>query len=207
MGSPKQLQIAIGEAATRLGVSIQTLRAWDASGAFVPEMRTVGGQRRYSVAQINAKAGSTPSSLTIGYCRVSSKKQEADLVRQIEVVTSACAKFGEYRVLSDIGSGMNYNKSGLKALLDILIDGACSRLVIADKDRLLRFGAELVFAVCAIKGVQVVILNADPHASFEEDLARDVLEIVTVFSARLYGGRSKRNRKLIEDLRKSIETS
>jgi MerR family regulatory protein len=99
-----QHQLSIGEAANRLGVSIQTLRAWDASGAFVPEARTVGNQRRYSVAQVSAKAGLTPSALTVGYCRVSSKKQEADLVRQVEIVTAACARFGNHRVLSDIGS-------------------------------------------------------------------------------------------------------
>jgi predicted site-specific integrase-resolvase len=202
-----QHQLSIGEAANRLGVSIQTLRAWDASGAFVPEARTVGNQRRYSVAQVSAKAGLTPSALTVGYCRVSSKKQEADLVRQVEIVTAACARFGNHRVLSDIGSGMNYNKSGLRTLLDMLIAGQCCRLVIADKDRLLRFGAELVFAICAAKAVEVVILNADPQASFEEDLARDVLEMVTVFSARLYGSRSRRNQNLIENIRKSLETS
>lgn len=203
---PKHQHLAIGEAAARLGVSIQTLRAWDLAGSFVPEMRTEGGQRRYTIAQINARVGNTPTALTVGYCRVSSKKQEGDLNRQIELVTSACAAFGQSQVLSDIGSGMNYNKSGLKTLLDMLVSGECSRLVIADKDRLLRFGAELVFSICAIKGVQVVILNADPQASFEEDLARDVLEIVTVFSARLYGSRAKRNRKLIDNLQKSVES-
>lgn len=206
MRSPKQHQLAVGEAAARLGVSIQTLRVWDADGAFVPEMQTIGGHRRYSVAQVNARAGAIPTALTVGYCRVSSKKQEGDLARQAEAVTAACAGFGEHRIISDIGSGMNYNKSGLRTLMDMLIDGQCSRLVIADKDRLLRFGAELVFSICAIKGVQVLILNADPQASFEEDLARDVLEIVTVFSARLYGSRSNRNRKLIADIQKSIET-
>lgn len=195
----------ISEAALRLGVSIQTLRAWDTAGTFVPEMRTAGNQRRYSVSQVQEKAGETARAMTVGYCRVSSKKQAADLERQKAVVESACSGFGDYRIISDIGSGINYNKSGLRELLDLMIGGYVTRLVVADKDRLLRFGSELVFSICAIKGIQVVILNSEPDATFEEDLAKDVLEIITVFSARLYGARSKRNKKIIDSLKKSVK--
>ena len=77
------------------------------------------------------------------------------------------------------------------------------RLVVTHKDRLLRFGAELVFAVCEAKNVEVVILNQGEDTSFEEDLAKDVLEIITVFSARLYGSRSRKNKKLIESMTKA----
>jgi putative resolvase len=198
--------LSIGDAANRLGVSIQTLRLWDRAGSFVPELRTNGGQRRYSVAQVLAKAGEIPSAPTIGYCRVSSAKQSEDLERQKQIVANACAKFGEFEILSDIGSGLNYNKSGLRDLLDRIADGAVSRLVIADKDRLLRFGSELIFAMCAKQGIPVLVLNQNPAASFEEDLAKDVLEIVTVFSARLYGARSKRNKKLLDDIAKAAKT-
>lgn len=75
----------------------------------------------------------------------------------------------------------------------------------AHKDRLLRFGSELVFSVCEAKNVEVVILNKGENSSFEEDLAKDVLEIITVFSARLYGSRSHKNKKLIDGLRKAAE--
>ena len=77
------------------------------------------------------------------------------------------------------------------------------RLVVTHKDRLLRFGAELVFAVCEAKNVEVVILNQGEDTTFEEDLAKDVLEIITVFSARLYGSRSRKNKKLIESMTKA----
>jgi putative resolvase len=93
----------------------------------------------------------------------------------------------------------------LKHLLDDLVEGRIGRLVITHKDRLLRFGAELVFAVCEAKGVEVVILNQGEDTSFEEDLAKDVLEIITVFSARLYGSRSHKNKKLLENVRKVVE--
>lgn len=76
---------------------------------------------------------------------------------------------------------MNYHKKGLLQLLNILVDEDVERLVITQKDRLLRFGAELVFAVCEAKNVEVVIINKGSDASFDEDLAQDMLEIITHF--------------------------
>ncbi len=102
---------------------------------------------------------------------------------------------------------MNYHKKGLKRLLHAIIDGQIGRLVITHKDRLLRFGAELVFAMCEAKEVEVVILNQGEDTTFEEDLAKDVLEIITVFSARLYGSRSRKNQKLLDNLKKAVQES
>ena len=92
-------------------------------------------------------------------------------------------------------------------LLNLLISGSVARLVITRQDRLLRFGAELVFAVCEMKNVEVVIVNQGDESSFEEDLAKDVLEIITVFSARLYGSRSQKNKKLIENLKDAAKAA
>lgn len=100
---------------------------------------------------------------------------------------------------------MNYYKKGLKKLLDAVLGGKVGRLVITHKDRLLRSCAELVFAICEAKGVEVVILNQGEDKTFEEDLAKDVLEIITVFSARLYGNRSRKNQKLLESVRAAME--
>jgi predicted site-specific integrase-resolvase len=86
-----------------------------------------------------------------------------------------------------------------------VIDGPIGRLVITHKDRLLRFGAERVFAICEAKNVEVVILNPEEDTTFEEDWAKDVLEIITVFSARLYGSRSRKNPKLIDGVKKAVE--
>ena len=116
-----------------------------------------------------------------------------------------CAKQGwTFEVIADLGSGMNYHKKGLKRLLDAIIGGQVGRLVITHKDRLLRFGAELVFAICEAKNVEVVILNQGEDTTFEEDLAKDVLEIITVFSARLYGSRSRKNQKLIDSVKQAV---
>ena len=86
-----------------------------------------------------------------------------------------------------------------------MLSGDIARLVITNKDRLLRFGSELIFSICERFDVEVIILNKREDATFEEDLASDVLEIITVFSARLYGSRSHKNKKILENLAKSLQ--
>lgn len=100
---------------------------------------------------------------------------------------------------------MNYHKKGLKQLLDGILNDEIGRLVLTHKDRLLRFGSELIFALCERKNVEVVIINQGENPSFEEELAQDVLEIITVFSARLYGSRSKKNKKVLEAVKAVLE--
>ncbi|EJB35706.1 inosine-5'-monophosphate dehydrogenase [Helicobacter pylori NQ4044] len=108
-------------------------------------------------------------------------------------------------MIQDLGSGMNYYKKGLTKLLNLILDNQVKRLVLTHKDRLLRFGAELVFSICEAKEVEVVIINkGDENVRFEEELAKDVLEIITVFSARLYGSRSKKNKKLLDEMQEVI---
>jgi len=199
--------ITIGEAAGLLGVSNTTLRRWEKSGKLVPE-RTAGNQRRYRLSQINPSLvrEAEADRWTVAYARVSSHDQKQDLDRQKQLLELYCATQGwTFEVISDLGSGMNYHKKGLKQLLGKILDGKVSRLVITHKDRLLRFGAELVFAICEAKQVEVVILNRGEDTSFEEDLAKDVLDIITVFSARLYGSRSRKNAKLLQGIRDAVE--
>jgi putative resolvase len=74
-------------------------------------------------------------------------------------------------------------------------------LVLTHKDRLLRFGSELIFSLCEHFGVEIILINRSEDSTFEEDLAQDVLEIITVFSARLYGSRSHKNKKIVEELK------
>lgn len=200
---------AIGEAAVALGVSITTLRRWELEGKLIPE-RTVGRQRRYDLAKIKPELFHIAPSerKTIAYARVSSHDQKDDLERQKQVLELYCAKQGwTVEVVADLGSGMNYHKKGLKRLLDEIIEGRVGRLVIAHKDCLLRFGAELVFAICEAKDVEVLILNKGVDAAFEEDLANDVLEIIAVFSARLYGSRSRKSQKLLDGMKQAVEAA
>jgi putative resolvase len=102
---------------------------------------------------------------------------------------------------------MNYRKKGLKKLLESILKGEVGRLVITHKDRLLRFGAELIFAICETKQIEVVIINQGETPTFEEELAKDVLEIITVVSARLYGSRSRKNKKLLKEMKQAVENA
>lgn len=203
--------VPIHEAAEALGVSAQTLRRWEREGRLLPDERTAGGRRRYDLARLKPEKFRSQAEAvrkTVAYARVSSHDQKDDLERQKQVLELYCARQGwTFEVIADLGSGMNYHKKGLKRLLDAIIDGQVGRLVITHKDRLLRFGAELVFAICEAKQVEVVILNQGEDTTFEEDLAKDVLEIITVLSARLYGSRSRKNQKLLDGVRKAVEAS
>lgn len=199
------MKVSIGRAAKELGVSIDTLRRWERQGKIVAE-RTPSGHRRYDLAQL---MGLTPrlarsEKATICYARVSSNDQKQDLVRQIELLESFCSTNGwSYEIIKDLGSGMNCRKPGLRQLIKRICDGDVGRLVLTHKDRLLRFGADLVFSLCEHFNTEIVIINSSEEVSFENELASDVLEIITVFSARLYGSRSRKNKKLLDQLREA----
>ena len=200
--------LSISEAAKVLGVSESTLRRWEREGRLLPDERTEGGQRRYKLSSIRPQMNPVSSieRKTIAYARVSSDDQKADLERQKQVLELYCSSQGWlFEILSDLGSGINYNKKNLKALIQSIIDNEVGRLVLTHKDRLLRFGAELIFSICEVRQVEVVIINQGEDSTFEEDLAKDVLEIITVFSARLYGSRSRNNQKLINGMRQAVE--
>ena len=205
--------ISIGQSAKMLGVHVQTLRNWEKSGKLKPDSISPGGTRRYNSDTIMRISGreliqiEKDDRVTIAYARVSSQDQKEDLKRQAQVLELYCAEHGyRYELITDLGSGMNYYKKGLTSLINRILGDGVKRLVLTHKDRLLRFGAELIFSICEAKGVEVVIINkGEDKASFEEDLAKDVLEIITVFSARLYGSRSGKNRKIIEKLQESVK--
>jgi excisionase family DNA binding protein len=202
--------VSIREAAEFMGVSAQTLRRWEREGKLVAHERTPGGRRRYDLTRLRPDQfhDRDTGRRTVAYARVSSHDQKDDLERQKQVLELYCARQGwTFEVVADLGSGMNYHKKGLKRLLEAIIDGQIGRLVLTHKDRLLRFGAELVFAICEAKGVEVILLNQGEDTTFEEDLAKDVLEIITVFSARLYGRRSRKNQKLLDGVRAAVENA
>jgi putative resolvase len=187
------------EAATLLGVTVRTLHRWELDGK-IKSTRTAGGHRRYDISDlIGNKSG---SQLTVGYARVSSHDQKEDLTRQVIVLESYCAKHGwGFEIIQDLGSGMNYKKKGLIRLIKLITSYQVERLVLTHKDRLLRFGSDLIFTLCEQFGTEVIIINRSDDSTFEEDLTSDVLEIITVFSARLYGSRSHKNKKIVEELK------
>jgi predicted site-specific integrase-resolvase len=203
------MKVSIGKASKALGVSIETLRRWETENKIKTE-RTPNGHRRYDLSKlISSSRKKIPENRkTIAYASVSSHDQKLDLERQKKVLEMYCAAQGwNFELVSDLGSGMNYQKKGLKKLLNEILSDEIGRIVLTHKDRLLRFGSELIFSICAIKEIEVIIINKGDDTTFEEDLAKDVLEIITVFSARLYGSRSKKNQKLIEGMKKAVYDS
>ncbi|PNK13607.1 recombinase family protein, partial [Cylindrospermopsis raciborskii] len=105
-------------------------------------------------------------------------------------------------------SGLNYNKKGLQKLLKRILQGDVGRLVLTHKDRLLRFVSELVFAMCEEYETEVVIMNkSTEETTFEQELVTDMIELITVFSARLYGSRSRKNKKLLDNVAKAVQES
>ncbi|MEG3835177.1 MULTISPECIES: IS607 family transposase [unclassified Microcoleus] len=192
-------KLTITEAAKLKGVSASTLRRWEAEGKLIPE-RTANGHRRYDLAHL---LGLKPNgALTIAYARVSSHNQKDDLDRQKQVLELFCASQGwQFQIIEDVGSGVNYSKQGLQHLIRAIADNQVERLVLTHKDRLLRFGSEIIFNLCEHFGTEVVIINQTENTSCDEDLAKDILEIITVVSARLDGTRNPKNKRVVEELK------
>lgn len=200
--------VSIGKAANILGVSIPTLRNWDKAGKLTPSFITAGGTRMYDLATLNlikGKKSVVPDRYTLAYARVSTQSQKKELEIQKELLTLYCLKQGyRYKLLSDIGSGLNYTKSGLNELMELICSGQIERLLLTHKDRLLRFGSEIIFKLCNIYDVEIEIINVGDELNPNEELVKDVLEIITVFSIKLYGRRSQKSLKMIDDLKKNL---
>jgi predicted site-specific integrase-resolvase len=164
---------------------------------------TQGGHRRFNREDLLASLGSRlpnkAKKITLAYCRVYTSKQKDELERQITVVSNYCEKNGySYRVIQDIGSGINYNRNGLQQLIVSVCSGECERIVVNYKDRLVRFGYEMLETMCKEHNVLIEIINQTNEVTSEQELVDDVLSIITVFSAKLYGQRSHKNKQIVE---------
>lgn len=195
---------SIGEFANKIGKTVQTLRNWDNKGTLKPHHITEGGTRYYSQEQLNhflgLKQDKKLNKKTIGYCRVSSHKQKDDLERQIEnIKTYMFARGYQFEIITDIGSGINYNKKGLNQLIDMITNSEVDKIVVLYKDRLIRFGYELIENLCNKYGTTIEIID-NTERSGEQELVEDMIQIVTVFSKRLQGKRSHKAKKMIKEL-------
>lgn len=191
--------VKIGKAAEMPGPPPEVLRQWEKTGELRPARKTRGGTRDYAVADLLGSANEAAP--TLCHARVSGRDRKADLDRQQAALEAYCAAKGwQAETIRDLGSGMHCRKAGLPRRLDLIMKRRIRRLVPTHKDRLLRFGADLVFALCEWQGIEIVIIHKGEPPSFEEELAQDVLEIITVCSARLYGRRSPKARQWIDAL-------
>jgi len=194
----------------RYSVSSATLRRWEKNG----KLRTVkspGGHRLYSNADIQALFGrglDEKAKARICYARVSSEHMLPELQSQIEEFKE---KFPDHEILSDIGSGLNYQRPHFRALLERVIDGEVEEIVIGHKDRLCRYGYELLEFIFEKTGTRVVILGQNVEGEeATRELADDLLVVTTYFVAKHNGmraGETKRRRRKEKEAEEQVKKS
>ena len=185
-----------------LGVSAQTLRNGDKKGKLHPHHTSSNGYRYYSHEQLNQVMNVKPNldRIVIGYCRVSSNKQKDDLERQIENMKLYLTAQGKpFEIISDIGSGIDYKKKGLKELMKRISQNKVDKVVVFYKDRLLRFGFELVEYIASLYDCNIEIIDHTEKTE-QQELVEDLVQIITVFSCKLQGKRANKARKLVKEL-------
>ena len=190
-----------------LGVTAQTLRNWDKEGKLKPSYVKSNGYRYYSEESILSytQERKTKKNLNVvGYARVSSKKQSDDLERQINNLnTYISSKYDSFDIITDIGSGINYNKPGLKKLIEKINKKEVDLIIVLYKDRLLRFGFELVKYFAELNNVKIEVLDKIDKNQ-DEELVEDLVQIITVFSCKIQGKRKTKTKQLIDDFSKKI---
>ena len=178
------------------------MRNWDNNGKLHPHHTSSNGYRYYSHEQLSQVMNIKPNldRITIGYCRVSSNKQKDDLERQIENIKLYLTAQGKpFEIISDIGSGINYKKKGLKELMKRISQNKVEKVVVLYKDRLLRVGFELVEYIASLYNCDIEIID-NTEKSEQQELVEDLVQIITVFSCKLQGKRANKARKLVKEL-------
>lgn len=198
---------SIGEFAKLINRSVRTLQRWDRDGTFHAN-RTPTGRRYYTEQQLREYKGilATEKSLTLAYCRVSSHNQKDDLRRQKASISDFCqnAGIGVDEWYQDIGSGLNFTRKNFNKLLHMVESGQVKHLILAHKDRMVRFGFEWFSQFCRNHGCEITVINNDT-LSPEAELVQDLMAITHVFSSRLYGLRTYK-KTLNEALRDDTRT-
>ena len=193
--------VTVGEAARLTGLDRQTVRKMVEKSSIIC-YRTPSGQRRINLQSIQEFCkGVIPcqekpnmQKENIIYARVSTRKQMDDLSRQIEFLHRP--EYTNYRVITDIASGINFKRKGLESILDSCIQGTIGEIIIAHRDRLCRFGFDLIEQLVSKSGGKITVLDNSNDKTCEQELTDDLLSIIHVFSCRQMGKRSFTNRKI-----------
>jgi excisionase family DNA binding protein len=193
------------EASKILGIHQRTLYQWDAKGE-IETIRTNGNKRLYNVKKYLATKIKTENicdnlddldnneKLNICYARVSTQNQKDDLERQKLLMKT---KYPNYIIIEDIGSGLNLNKRGINKIIHLGIKGKINELVVAYKDRLTRFGFELIEDIITkYSNGKIIILNKSETMSQEDELVKDIMAIMNVYVAKMNGLRRYKNKEI-----------
>lgn len=172
------MYVSVEKAKKYYAVSISTLRRWDEAKK-IKVIRTQGGHRRFYIPEKGGRR-------KIVYCRVSSSKQKSNLQNQIKYMSE---KYKDYEIISDIGSGINFKRKGFNSILDSLFSEDIKEVVVSSKDRFSRFGFEMFQNIFSKFGALLKTDSSKEFKSKEQELAEDILSIITVFTARYHGSR------------------
>ena len=191
--------VKIGEASKIIGVHPRTLYNWENKG-LIQTKRTEGGMRLFNIEKyINEKKcdndiecieklneiNNSKNKLNILYARVSTQNQKDDLERQKNILKS---KYPNYYLIQDIGSGMNLNKPGIKKIIHLAIEGRINKVIVAYKDRLARFGYELIEdLIKEYSNGKIIILNKEEDTNPEEEIMKDIMMVMNVYISKLNG--------------------
>ena len=191
-----------------LGVSAQTLRNWDKEGKLKPSYVKSNGYRYYSedlILSYTQERKTKKNLNVIGYARVSSKKQSDDLERQVNNINQYLSStYDTFDIITDIGSGTNYKKPGLMKLIEKINKKEVDLIVVLYKDRLVRFGFELIVYFAALNNVKIEILDK-VDKNQDEELVEDLVQIITVFSCKIQGKRKGKTKQILSEFSQKIE--
>ena len=192
------------EAKKLLGVTTRTIQRWDKQGK-IRVVRTVGGRRRIPESEIRRILGLKEERIVVGYARVSSATQKDDLERQKQLLHNYAKDrgYGEIQVLSDVGLGLNEKRKGFLKLLDMVAERKVSKVIVAYKDRLTRFGFETMRKLFQAFGTEIEVVNSEEKTP-QEELVEDLITIVSHFAGKLYGMRSHKYKEVVEGVKKLV---
>ncbi|WMT50594.1 MAG: IS607 family transposase [Ferroplasma sp.] len=184
----------IREACDILQIDATTLRRWDREGK-IHCIRLSNNFRRVPEEEINRILGIKSNRTDAIYARVSSNGQKNDLYNQINRLKSL---HPDALVYSDVRSGLKFNRKGFIELLNMIEDNKINNIYITHKDRLARFGFDLIEDICRIHNTRIIEVEGEEIQSANEELTNDLISIITSFSARLYGIRSQKMKNILE---------
>ena len=204
--------IDISEASKICSLHPHTIRRYADEGK-IKCYKTPGGKRKFDRESLEKYCN--PSSfveevpktdrINYLYARVSSKKQLDDLARQIDFIRGKRQEYDSYTTLSDVASGINFKRKGLETILDACLQRTIGELVIAHRDRLCRFGYELLKLLVDKSGGTIIVLDDERNKSTEQELSEDLLSIIHIYSCKQMGKRSYRNKQLLKITESQVE--
>jgi len=211
----KTQYISIREASIITGINPKTLRKLGDENK-IKCYKTLSGQRKFDKAylekmcnndDVNDKINENTKQNYI-YTRVSSKKQSGDLSRQIEFIKNKRPEYSSYISISDIASGINFKRKGLSTILDASLQGTVGEIIVAHRDRLCRFGFDLIKLIIEKQGGKITVLDDEQNKSSEQELSEDLLSIVHIYSCRQMCKRSYKTKiENIKNTHKNEQTT